>query len=86
MFNKIQTKSCGKQCLLKCFKLCPKPYNRQKKPINLNVKSYLKKLCSAEKRYLVGNKVKGRISKRVFQENKARKQNKFSEKQTFLTP
>ena len=39
MFNKIQTKSCGKQCLLKCFKLYPKPYNRQKIPINLNVKS-----------------------------------------------
>ena len=33
--------------------------------------------------YFVGNKAKGRISKRVFQENKTYA--KFSEKQTFLT-
>ena len=34
-------------------------------------------------RYYVGNKAKGRISKRVFQEKKARQ---ISEKRTFLTP
>ena len=33
--------------------------------------------------YYVGNKAKGRTSKRVFQENKARQ---FSEKRAFLTP
>ena len=32
---------------------------------------------------IVGNKVKGRISKRVFQENKA---HQIFEKQTFFTP
>ena len=33
--------------------------------------------------HFVGNKANGRISKRLFQENK---QAKFSEKRTFLTP
>ena len=33
--------------------------------------------------YIVGNKLKGRISKRVFQENKARQ---IFQKRTFLTP
>ena len=33
--------------------------------------------------HFVGNEAKGRISKRVFQENKARQ---ISEKQIFLTP
>ena len=35
------------------------------------------------KDYFVGNKTKGQISKRVFQENKARQ---VYEKQTFFTP
>ena len=44
---------------------------------------FCKLLFEVKKIDVVGNKAKGRISKRVFQESKAPK---ISEKQTFLTP
>ena len=60
------------KCLLKCW------------PINTNVFiRYFNLLIHEPVSYFVGNKAKGRISKRVFQENKARQ---ISRKRKFFYP